>query len=404
MLNHAIALAADGAAVSLIGYRESPLETAVTENPRIQVYGIRTIRRAPDTASRLFFLVHTAWRTVWLGLHSLWLLLVRTPRPKVILVQNPPSFPTLLVAWIAARLRAAALVVDWHNFGYSMLAMRLGEDHSLVRRAKSWERRFGRKADAHFCVSSAMRDRLVAEFGLNGPVILLDKSRELFPLVPIRSRTGAARELLAAEGIHLSVDAALAVAPTSWTADEDMDLLMDGLRSWDSSAAPGSPGLFVLITGRGPLRASYETRLSTLHWRSVTVRTAFLDPAVYRRLLCAAHFGFCLHRSSSGVDLPMKIIDLFGALTPVCALDYGACLSEQIQPGVTAATFRDAGELAHRIGELLQGFPDRPWFLEQIQNNIARLCTETWQQTWDRQAAPVIRALAGVAAERPHAA
>jgi len=396
MLNHALALAADGAAVSLIGYNESALENAVAKNPSIRVFGISTIRRASDNASRSAFFLRTALRTAWLGMHSLWLLLAGTPRPNIILVQNPPSFPTLFVAWIAARLRGSRLIVDWHNFGYSMLAMRLGDDHSVVRRAKVWERRLSRKAHAHFCVSSAMQERLIAEFGLKSPVVLLDKPRELFPVVPISARADRARELLRDQGIDLPSGAAFAVSPTSWTADEDMPLLFDGLQVWDSQNSPGGPKLLVLITGRGPLRAVFESRSQALRWRRIILRTAFLDPAVYRGLLCAAHFGFCLHRSSSGVDLPMKIIDLFGARTPVCAFDYGNSLSEQIAPGVTAVTFRDPGQLAHEIDQLLQGFPENPWFLDRIQSNITKLCTETWQDAWSRQATPVMRELAGV--------
>lgn len=49
-------------------------------------------------------------------------------------MQNPPSIPTLAVAWLAARLRGAALVVDWHNLGFSILSHSRGSDrHPLVR-------------------------------------------------------------------------------------------------------------------------------------------------------------------------------------------------------------------------------------------------------------------------------
>ena len=66
-----------------------------------------------------------------------------------------------LIGWIAARIRGAFFIVDWHNFGYSMLVPRLGSSHWVVRMARIWERWLGRRADAHFCVSSAMREVLV---------------------------------------------------------------------------------------------------------------------------------------------------------------------------------------------------------------------------------------------------
>jgi beta-1,4-mannosyltransferase len=333
-----------------------------------------------------------------LGLQSLFLLLARTPRADAVLVQNPPGFPTLPAGWLAARIRRSLFIVDWHNFGYAMLAPRLGTAHFMVRMAKRCERGMGRRADANFCVSAAMRDVLIGEFGLPAPVVVHDQPRELPPLLPVASRSAAAHRILARAGYTLPKDAALAVCPTSWTADEDMDLLLTALQLWDAQGpTPPLARLFVLITGRGSLREPFESRISGLKWRRVTLRTAFFDPADYRELLCAAHLGLCLHRSTSGVDLPMKLMDLLGARTPVSALDYGECLTEQIQPGVTALTFRNSQELASRIDELLHGFPGDLQLLERMQRNIEASRTEVWQQTWQREAAPVFHRVLGPA-------
>lgn len=393
MLNHAIALAEDGAAVSLAGYDETPLDRAASENPRIHVYRIHPLRRAAEGTGRVWFLLVSACRAGALGFELLWLLLVRTPRPYAVLVQNPPTLPTMLIGWIAARIRGAFFIVDWHNFGYSMLVPRLGSSHWVVRMARIWERWLGRRADAHFCVSSAMREVLMKAFGLRAPVVLYDVPRNVPAFLPISKRSAAARMILERNGQEIPDGAALAVCPTSWTADEDMDLLLQGLRLWDTQGDTHAPGprLMVLITGRGPQRESFEERLGDIRWRRVIVQTAFFDPADYRAVLGAAHFGFSLHRSSSGVDLPMKIMDLFGARTPVCALDYGACLAEQIQPGRTALTFRDSHELAAGVEDLIGGFPDDLQRLEEMQQNINASFSETWSQAWQREAAPVFQ-------------
>jgi beta-1,4-mannosyltransferase len=392
MLNHALALARDGAAVSLSGYQETPVDGAVLNDPRIRLFRIRSLRRAPEGAPRFWFLMVTALRSACLLFESLWVLLVETPRADAILVQNPPTIPTLLAAWLAARMRGSLLIIDWHNFGYAMLTARLEPEHFVVQLAKVWERWLGRKADAHFCVSMAMRRILVDEFGLTAPIVLYDKPRELPPVLSIPERFAAARKILARAGLTLPQDAPLGICPTSWTADEDVDLLLEGLARWDSQAG-ASPvtQLMVLITGRGPLRTEVEQRLSEVSWRRVMLRTAFLDPADYRELLGAAHFGISLHRSSSGVDLPMKIMDLFGAGTPALVLDYGPCLMEQIQPGRTALTFRDSQEFARGLDELLQGFPDSPQLLERMQQEIEASVPETWGQAWLRDAAAVFQ-------------
>jgi len=37
--------------------------------------------------------------------------------------QNPPSIPTLSTVWVAARLRRFKMIVDFHNYGYTILKM-----------------------------------------------------------------------------------------------------------------------------------------------------------------------------------------------------------------------------------------------------------------------------------------
>ena len=186
MLNHALALAEDGAAVSLSGYQETPVDRAVQNDPRIRLYRIRSLRRAPEGAPRLWFLTVTALRSACLLFESFWVLLAGTPRADAVLVQNPPTVPTLLAAWLAARMRGSLFIIDWHNFGYTMLTTRLEPEDFVVRLAKAWERWLGRKADAHFCVSMAMRRILIEEFGLPAPIVLYDKPRELPPFLPVQ--------------------------------------------------------------------------------------------------------------------------------------------------------------------------------------------------------------------------
>jgi len=51
-------------------------------------------------------------------------------------MQNPPSIPTLLLARLASHIRQSRLIIDWHNTGHSILALKLGTRSPIVRVAK----------------------------------------------------------------------------------------------------------------------------------------------------------------------------------------------------------------------------------------------------------------------------
>ena len=109
--------------------------------------------------------------------------------------------------------------------------------------------------------------------------------------------------------------------------------------------------------------------------------------------LIAADLGLSLHRSSSGVDLPMKIADMFGAHLPVCALDYGPVLNEVLHDGDNGVLFRNSAELATRIVDLCAATADAPPpRLERLRDGAARAAVVRWQDEWGGAAWPVIGA------------
>ena len=76
-----------------------------------------------------------------------------------------------------------------------------------------------------------------------------------------------------------------------------------------AAASHGSlPGLVIAVTGKGPQKAMYEQKMQQLHLRHVAFRTLWLEAADYPLLLGSADLGVSLHTSSSGLDLPMKVI------------------------------------------------------------------------------------------------
>src|SRR5262249_59722186 len=102
-------------------------------------------------------------------------------------------------------------------------------------------------------------------------------------------------------------------------------------------------------------------------------------------LLGAADVGISLHRSASGVDLPMKIADMFGAGLPVLALDYGPVLREMVAPGTNGRLFSDAATLAGALAALLAD----PAALAALRRGVAETAATSWQDGWRAEARAV---------------
>src|SRR3990172_4562393 len=135
MLYHAHALAALGVEVDLVGLEGTPLPKRITDDPRIIVHRLKASRLwirqglsgSGDAMVGLFDVARISLR--------LRRALKGLKRPDLVLVQNPPAFPTLAVTWFSLHRRGVRFVIDWHNLGYSVLGLRLAAWHPAVRLA-----------------------------------------------------------------------------------------------------------------------------------------------------------------------------------------------------------------------------------------------------------------------------
>ncbi|KAH9947404.1 mannosyltransferase [Amylocystis lapponica] len=455
MMYHAETFATMGFETYLIGYSGSKPVPSLLSLPHVHFLYLES----PSAfLASLPFVISAPRKVIHQVIDILHILLVRIPYPpEFIMVQNPPSIPTLALVWLVARFRGSKVIIDWHNLGYSILALKLGEHHVFVKMAKLFEAYFGRCAYAHLFVTQAMHDFLVREWDLKGhKAILHDRppahfhpaspgeTHELFlrlqpslpndPFLPNASPprstafTASPRDENASQDTDPLVTGseplpalrpdrpALLVSSTSWTPDEDFGLLLTALALYEQRARdrPGLPKVFMVVTGKGPQRAEYMRQIERVQrgedgaepWRFVRCVSLWLEAEDYPILLGSADLGISLHSSSSALDLPMKVVDMFGCGLPVCALGF-ACLDELVKDGVNGLVFTDAPQLAAQLETLLTGHPASPSLATlraSLQTSTPRSPNShaspyktdgdwewsTWAQNWERIVRPLV--------------
>ncbi|KAJ7414919.1 Chitobiosyldiphosphodolichol beta-mannosyltransferase [Willisornis vidua] len=374
MQYHALALARHGREVSLLGY---------LRGPKLLQYVIKVLVQSVQ-------LLYT---------------LLRIDQPSYILLQNPPGLPSIAVAWVAGLFWRSKLIIDWHNYGYTIMSLSHGRNHPLVQVAKWYEKLFGRLSDYNLCVTEAMREDLWVNCNIKA-VTLYDKPAAYFKETPLdlqhclymklaqdyepfRARAepvGASAERSAfteragrdgAVG-HTRGRPALLVSSTSWT---DYEQFID--------EGAKLPALVCVITGKGPLKEYYNGLIEKLHFKHIQICTPWLEAEDYPLLLGSADLGVCLHKSSSGLDLPMKVVDMFGCCLPVCAIHF-ECLHELVKHEENGLIFRDSKELAEQLKMLFLGFPALEGKLHRFRQNLRASRELRWDESWDQTVLPLL--------------
>eukprot|EP01135_Chromosphaera_perkinsii_P004633 Nk52_evm26s292 gene=Nk52_evmTU26s292 len=355
------------------------------------------------------------------------------PLPTHYLTQNPPAIPTLFVLWLTRLLRGGKLIIDWHNYGYTILNMKFQKkiesdtqpSNLIVRIAKWYEGVLGGKSQGNLCVTKAMQRDLKSTWGIDA-VTLHDRPPEIFqPLsdetkgVYLRklelmlqeecpeayedfcnsfncTRSGSGKGGLFTSGTEKNPKLqpqrpCLLVSSTSWTEDEDFSVLLDALVQYeaacDQSQSP-YPMAVCIITGKGPLKAHYERKIESLKLKNVFIRTLWLPSEMYPKLLGCADLGISLHLSSSGLDLPMKVVDMFGCTLPVCAMSF-SCLPELVVHGSNGMVFSTSDDLFKQFRILLSGFPKQDQLLMNFRKTLTKEQAVRWDQNWEEIALPL---------------
>lgn len=389
MQYHALSIARHGGFVDLIGVLDkTTLHPDVKTNPSIQIYPIPPLPSFLKTGNGWAIMILKVLFHSW----STWVVLGYRTRPaKWLLVQNPPSVPTLAIAGLISILRHTRLVIDWHNLGYTVLGLKIGRTHPFVRLSRFYERICSRFANAHLTVTDAMARVIKCEYHAKAPVFTLhDRPTSNFrPLRP-EQRLSALRNLPKVGDYAESIDRGttkLLVSSTSWTPDEDFGVLLDALVSYSDLAMtshPYLPEIVAVITGKGPLRTQFLERIDLLKAQDklemVTFQTAWLSTEDYATLLSAADLGVSLHQSTSGVDLPMKVVDMFGAGLPIVGFGDFEAWPELVKDGKNGRSFSNAQGLQAILMDL---FGSNGSGLHSLKEGAIQEGTRRWDDEWD---------------------
>jgi len=356
MQYHALSLSTAGYEVDVVAMQGSQPIAALRQAPNVHIHHIPQL---PGWAAKVPALLALLLKAAFQLAALLWMMLVMLPRPAAILMQNPPAIPSMLVCWLAALRHRAAWVIDWHNTAFSIMQLKYGRYPWLISLARSIEQQLGRRAAAHFCVTEAFKQWLETDFGLSSVLVLYDRPPAMFhrcTLAETHSLLQRLQPSLAADGIgaclqqQLAAAAAtpgctlltqqapgvqgapgwrpgrpaLVVSSTSWTPDEDFGILLAAAEAYDAAAAAAAaaahsdpagnsknsisissssssyPDVVFVITGRGPQREMYLSRIRQLSLSKVAFCSLWLEPEDYPLILGAADLGVCLHTSSSG--------------------------------------------------------------------------------------------------------
>ncbi|XP_044088470.1 chitobiosyldiphosphodolichol beta-mannosyltransferase [Neovison vison] len=413
MQYHALSFAKSGFSVTLLGFCNSRPYDELLQNNRIQIVSLTELQKLPVGP----YIFQYGVKVIFQSVHLLWKLMCREPAAYIFL-QNPPGLPAIAVCWFVGCLCGSKLVIDWHNYGYSIMGLVHGPSHCLVLLAKWYEKLCGRLSHLNLCVTNSMREDLAENWGIKA-VTVYDKPASFFKKTPLDlqhqlfMKLGCTYSAFKARSEHLDPatersafterDAqsgvvtylrgrpALLISSTSWTEDEDFSILLAALEKFEQLILDGEslPSLVCVITGKGPLKEYYGSLISQKRFQHIQVCTPWLEAEDYPLLLGSADLGVCLHKSSSGLDLPMKVVDMFGCCLPVCAVNF-QCLHELVKHEENGLVFEDSEELAAQLQMLFSKFPDPAGKLNQFRKNLRESEQLRWDESWKQTVLPLL--------------
>ena len=322
----------------------------------------------------------------------------------------------MLICWIMCKIRGSKFIIDWHNYGYTILKVN-NRPNFLVNLACKYEKYFGKKSDLNFCVSQAEKRDLKKEFGIDAvclpdrPVKGLfkflneEEANELYKKYP--------NELSSLFDSHLPENKKnkpiVMISSTSWTPDEDFSILLESFikteemilehiedkeqKTLGNITKDKIKKILFLITGRGPLRDNFMKKVSEANLKYFDVKSIWLESDDYPKLLSLVDLGISLHYSSSGIDLPMKVVDMFSGCLPVASIYYDTIV-ELVEENKNGFLFKNDKDLCKILKNVIieYSMTGKCEKIEKFRENLHKdLDKNDWVSQWKQRVIPSLK-------------
>lgn len=321
-----------------------------------------------------------------------------------VLVQNPPSIPILPMLIISKLIFDWKVIIDWHNFGYSIFLMK-GTSKKIKMLGNLYfkiELYFGGLADHHLVVTKMMADVLIKTWKwdskypkvIENGLLTSDKITVCYDypdvqfqpeINKIENRLQLIENIPDIADIKHNIDITkytIGVTSTSFTPDEDLQLLLDSLVSLDSILIKEKKKFMLIITGKGPLKEYFVKAFKEQNFKNIQYRFYYLKLKDYPKILQLSDFGISLHSSSSGWDLPMKVWDMIGCGLPCVAYSFPALDKELVHADKTGLIFKNKTELVESLENLIKNDQLR---FQLTQNSLKNLNSmDRWVESWNK--------------------
>lgn len=245
-----------------------------------------------------------------------------------------------------------------------------------------------------------MWNDLSNNWGVRNPFVLYDKATTKFRRLNADERSRLFQKIWGDENkfiedqkenkIEKQNRDMILFSSTSFTEDEDFNWVVNALKKVDKmiddSNIKNPSGIHLVVTGKGGAKEEFERKFEECNQtlNHVYMETMWLEIEDYPKLVGSADLGIWVHFSSSGFDLPMKVVDMFSAQLGWLAIKYPS-INELVKENKNGKIFTDDDELAHQIYTIYQDFKSgESAILKKYRDNLKNFASESWEHHWNK--------------------